>query len=97
MRTYLHVRGKQGVLIGNPFSDKFLGQQLKVLADGERPKNIAGMYEPAESVVPKHADILKHIKRNELELVESFEAPNYQTALKKLDGKQVVKVKEIKQ
>lgn len=91
MRTYLLVKGKQGVLVGNPFSSQFVGQKKRVLKEGERPRNVADAHEPVLAVVPKHPDIVKHIKRGELDVIEEFQAENYTVALTKLESKPAVK------
>jgi hypothetical protein len=96
MKTYLLVKGKQGTLIGDPFSNRFLGQRKLPVDQANPPKNVGAAYEPQLAVTPKHPDTMKHVRRGELEVVEEFQARNFTEALTRLDVKADSRSKEKK-
>jgi hypothetical protein len=87
MRKYYLVRGKKGILVGDPWRPHgFIGQKKVKLADGEKMAERAGdRYEPCLAVVPKHREIAKPLKKGRLEVVEEFTAKNFMDACEKRD------------
>ena len=74
MRKYYIVKGKPGVLVGDPTAPgRFIGQRKLSFTDGY-PKRLADRYEPQFAAAPKEPTILKAFANGSLEKVKEVVA-----------------------
>lgn len=89
MRKYYLVRGKKGVLVGDPWKQHgFIGQAPVHFEKGQLPKLAADRWKPCLAVIPKHPEVFKPLQRKQLEIVKEFQANNIKEAMKQLQVEQ---------
>lgn len=84
MKRFMVVRGRRGLLCGDPRNPRrFIAQRKKSWGPGEMPKAMHARYEPTEAALPYSRELIRLINKSMLEKLWEGEAKNAEEALAK--------------
>lgn len=84
MPTFHIVKGKKGVLVGDPQRNGFIGQRRLTFTAETAPKTPGERYEPCEMVCCSTPDLRKALKLKQVQSIRSFEARNMKAAVQQV-------------
>lgn len=81
MPTFCIVKGKQGVLVGDPQRNGFIGQRKLSFTEDTAPKRVGERYEPCKMLCRVTPDLKKALKLKQVVELHRFEARSMKAAV----------------
>lgn len=101
MQRFLLVRGKPGIPVSNPHTQfdpmRFVGQRLKPNCGAHDPAvhdSLMDCYEVCEEVIADHPDLVKPIRRGDLEMIDKVGIRGIEAAREHFTKKRAAIVRE---